>query len=51
MLVALAVDSTDGSLARRYRVEQLIPQIDGRKMDDIVDYLNYTLLIYYDINR
>jgi phosphatidylcholine synthase len=44
MLTALVVDSTDGSLARRFRVKERWPGIDGRKLDDIVDYLNYTFL-------
>ncbi len=44
MLAALVVDSTDGTLARRFRVKVMWPSIDGRKLDDIVDYLNYTFL-------
>lgn len=44
MIVAVAIDATDGTLARRYRVRQVVPHIDGRKLDDIVDYVNYTFL-------
>lgn len=44
LMVGMAVDSTDGYLARRYRVREILPKVDGRKMDDIVDYLNYTFL-------
>lgn len=44
MLVAFAVDSTDGFLARRVRVKEVLPGFDGRRLDDIVDYLNYTFL-------
>jgi len=44
MLVALAVDSVDGSLARRMRVSELVPQIDGRRLDDVVDFLNYAVV-------
>ncbi|MBN1346767.1 MAG: phosphatidylcholine synthase [Phycisphaerae bacterium] len=44
MTVAVFVDSTDGFLARRARVRETAPRIDGRKMDDIADYLNYTFL-------
>src|SRR5919202_3952342 len=40
-LVALIVDSTDGTLARRFRVSETLPWFDGRKLDDIVDYLTY----------
>lgn len=44
MIVAVLIDATDGTLARRFRVKQVVPHIDGRKLDDIVDYLNYTFL-------
>ena len=43
MLVALAIDSVDGTLARRAEVERVVPRIDGRRLDDIVDYLNYVI--------
>ena len=44
MLVALFVDSVDGSLARRLRVAERIPHIDGRRLDDVVDFLNYAIV-------
>jgi len=44
MLVALAIDSVDGTLARRVGVERVVPRIDGRRLDDIVDYLNYVIV-------
>lgn len=44
LLLALAVDGVDGALARRLRVGQLAPQLDGRRLDDIVDYLNYVVV-------
>lgn len=40
-LLALIIDSTDGSLARRFRVSEAIPWFDGARLDDIVDYLTY----------
>ena len=40
-LAALIIDSTDGSLARRFRVSERLPWFDGRRLDDIVDYLTY----------
>ena len=40
-LVALFVDGTDGTLARRFRVSETLPWFDGRRLDDIVDYLTY----------
>jgi phosphatidylcholine synthase len=44
MLVALVIDSVDGTLARRADVERWVPRIDGRRLDDIVDYLNYVIV-------
>jgi phosphatidylcholine synthase len=44
MTIAVFVDSTDGTLARWARVQQTAPGIDGGRMDDIVDYLNYTFM-------
>ncbi len=40
-LIALVIDSTDGSLARRFRVRETMPWFDGARLDDIVDYLTY----------
>ncbi len=44
LAIAFVIDSTDGMLARRWQVKRVLPQIDGRKIDDIVDYLNYTFV-------
>jgi phosphatidylcholine synthase len=44
MLAALAIDSVDGSLARASRVAEVVPGIDGRRLDDLVDYLNYVIV-------
>src|SRR5262245_52897402 len=44
MLLAVAIDATDGFLARRYRVKEIVPEFDGRRLDDIVDYISYVFL-------
>ena len=44
MGLALVLDATDGTLARAARVKELIPRVDGARLDDIVDYLNYVLV-------
>src|SRR5271156_4439987 len=44
MLVASLVDATDGTLARKARVKSVLPEFDGRKLDDIIDFLTYTFL-------
>jgi phosphatidylcholine synthase len=47
MAVAMFIDSTDGTLARRWKVTTYTPQFDGRKLDDITDYINYAFLPFY----
>ncbi|MGZ8285890.1 MAG: CDP-alcohol phosphatidyltransferase family protein [Allosphingosinicella sp.] len=44
LLVALAVDGVDGTLARWARVKEHVPRIDGEAFDLIVDYLNYVFV-------
>jgi phosphatidylcholine synthase len=44
MALALFIDCTDGTLARRAQVKTVLPQFDGSKLDDIVDYVNYVLV-------
>ena len=44
MALAVLIDATDGPLARRFRIKEVVPQIDGRKLDDIADYANYTFV-------
>jgi len=40
----VAIDATDGWLARRLRVAERLPWFDGAKLDDIVDYLSYAFI-------
>ena len=44
MALATFIDATDGTLARKVRVKQVLPNFDGRKLDDITDFLTYTSL-------
>lgn len=44
MAAATLIDSTDGSLARRVRIKEVVPGFDGRRLDDLIDFLNYTFL-------
>jgi len=44
LAVATFIDCTDGTLARRVRVKQVLPHFDGSRLDDIVDYLNYVVV-------
>ena len=45
--LAAIIDGTDGFLARRCDVGRWTPNFDGRKLDDIIDYLNYVLIPIY----
>ena len=44
MFVATIVDATDGALARYARVKDLLPEVDGARIDDIVDYITFVFL-------
>jgi phosphatidylcholine synthase len=44
MAIATIVDATDGTLARKVRIKEAVPSFDGRRLDDIIDFLTYTFL-------
>ena len=44
MALAVALDATDGTLARAARVKEVIPRFDGDALDGIVDYFNYVIV-------
>jgi phosphatidylcholine synthase len=44
MIFTTFIDTTDGWLARRARVKEVVPQVDGRRLDDIIDFQTYTSL-------
>jgi phosphatidylcholine synthase len=44
LVLAFIIDASDGVLARRARVHHYTPHFSGRKLDDIIDYLNYTFV-------
>ena len=44
MFAATIVDATDGPLARRARVKDVLPDVDGARIDDIVDYITFVFL-------
>lgn len=44
LAATVLIDATDGPLARRFHVKTRAPRIDGRTIDDILDYLTYTFL-------
>jgi phosphatidylcholine synthase len=42
--VAVAIDASDGTLARAARVKERIPGFDGARLEDIIDYLTYVVV-------
>ena len=44
MFLATVVDATDGVFARRARVTEVLPEVDGARIDDIVDYLTFVFV-------
>ncbi len=51
LLLAVAIDGTDGPMARRFDVKRWTPHFDGRKLDDIIDYMTYTFVPVFFIWR
>ena len=44
MFLATIIDATDGTLARKVDVKRVVPGFDGRRLDDLTDFLTYTCL-------
>lgn len=44
MTAAILIDAVDGMFARMVNIKQVIPEIDGALLDNIVDFFTYTLV-------
>jgi phosphatidylcholine synthase len=44
MWAATLIDAVDGSLARAAQVSKVLPNFNGRRLDDIIDFQTYTSL-------
>jgi len=44
MIITVFVDGVDGTLARRFKVKEVLPRFDGSLLDNIVDYLTFTMI-------
>jgi phosphatidylcholine synthase len=42
--IQVLIDAVDGPFARRWHVKSVAPEISGRTIDDLVDYLTYTFV-------
>jgi phosphatidylcholine synthase len=38
------IDATDGALARKLRVKDVLPAFNGRRLDDIIDFITFVFL-------
>lgn len=43
MAATIFIDATDGTMARKFKVAQIVPNIDGALLDNLVDFLNYVV--------
>ena len=44
LAMQVAIDATDGVLARALKVSERLPHLDGARLDDIIDYLTYVFV-------
>lgn len=44
MGAAIFIDAIDGMFARRVKIKEVVPEIDGALLDNIVDFVNYTIV-------
>ena len=44
MVGAILIDAVDGMFARMIKIKQAVPEIDGELLDNIVDFVNYTII-------
>ena len=41
---AVFVDATDGFMARGVKVKEVVPEFDGRRLDDIIDFITFSFM-------
>jgi len=44
MLITMAIDAVDGAMARAVGVSEVLPKVDGRRLDDIIDFVNFVIV-------
>lgn len=47
LFVALVIDGVDGTLARAARVSEVLPRMDGKMIDTVVDFTTYAIVPAY----
>ncbi|MCA9779598.1 MAG: phosphatidylcholine/phosphatidylserine synthase [Candidatus Eremiobacteraeota bacterium] len=51
MMLTIFIDGTDGTIARAIKVSERLPHIDGRTLDDIVDFFTYVIVPVFAMAR
>lgn len=49
LLAALLIDGIDGTLARRFRVAEVLPNVSGKNIDFVIDFASYAIVPAYMI--
>jgi phosphatidylcholine synthase len=47
LIIALIIDGIDGSFARIFRVKEVLPFMDGKTIDYVIDFANYAIIPAY----
>lgn len=54
LLTAVVIDGIDGTLARKLKIKEVLPNVDGKMLDYVIDFVNFvfvpTLFIYCAVN-
>jgi phosphatidylcholine synthase len=51
LLAAQVIDGVDGTLARRYRVDEVLPDVSGKSIDFVIDFAAYAIIPAFIIYR
>ncbi len=47
LLLCLFIDGVDGTFARLWRVKEVLPQVDGKTIDYVIDFATYAIIPAY----
>jgi phosphatidylcholine synthase len=47
LFVALVIDGVDGTFARKFKTAEVLPSINGKTVDNIIDFANYAIIPAY----
>lgn len=51
LVVCMLIDATDGILARRYKVREVLPDFDGAMIDNVIDMLTFVWIPVFIIGQ